>query len=46
VFLLSLEARRSGLDGLATAYNSIMEHNATIIICENNPKVSESGVSP
>jgi hypothetical protein len=45
VFLSSRDARRFGRDGIVTAYNRIMEHTATVIICKKNPNVSESGVS-
>jgi len=30
--------------GVATKYTSTTEHTATVIICEINPNVSESGV--
>jgi len=44
--LLPWESRRSCAGGVATMYKSIMEHIATVIICEKNPNVSERGVNP
>jgi len=39
------EACESRVEGIATLYNSIMEHTATVVICKKNPNVSESGVN-
>ena len=44
-FLQSRNTRRSRAGRIATTYSSTMEHSAAVIICGNNPNVSESGVS-